>query len=47
MIYCLVVDDEPIARNGLMEHIRQIDFLQPVAECKSAIEAAGWLQKNK
>jgi DNA-binding LytR/AlgR family response regulator len=47
MIHCLVVDDEPIARNGLMEHIRQIDFLQPVAECKSAIEAAGWLQKKQ
>ncbi len=47
MINCLVVDDEPIARNGLLEHIRQIDFLYPVAECKSALEAAGWLQKNK
>lgn len=47
MIHCLVVDDEPIARNGLMEHIRQIDFLQPVAECKSALEAAGWLQKKQ
>jgi DNA-binding LytR/AlgR family response regulator len=46
MINCLVVDDEPIARNGLLEHIRQIDFLFPVAECKSAIEASGWLQKK-
>jgi len=47
MINCLVVDDEPIARNGLIEHIRQIDFLNLVAECKSAVEAAGWLQKKK
>ncbi len=47
MINCLVVDDEPIARNGLMEHIRQIDFLNLVAECKSAIEATTWLQRKK
>ncbi|HEV8082477.1 MAG TPA: LytTR family DNA-binding domain-containing protein [Chitinophagaceae bacterium] len=46
MLNCLVVDDEPIARNGLMEHIRQIDFLNPVAECKSAMEATTWLQKK-
>lgn len=47
MINCLVVDDEPIARNGLMEHIRQIDFLNLVAECKSAMEATPWLQRKK
>ena len=46
MLNCLVVDDEPIARNGLMEYIRQIDFLSPVAECKSALEATMWLQKK-
>ncbi|MFZ1799416.1 MAG: LytTR family DNA-binding domain-containing protein [Chitinophagaceae bacterium] len=47
VINCLVVDDEPIARNGLMEHIRQIDFMHPVATCKSAFEANTWLQKSK
>ncbi len=47
MINCLVVDDEPIAREGLMEYVRQIDYLNPVAQCKSAVEAAGLLQKNK
>ncbi len=46
MLNCLVIDDEPIARNGLIEHIRQIDFLFPVAECKSAMEASAWLQKK-
>ena len=47
MINCLVVDDEPIAREGIMEYIRQIEYLHPVAQCKSAAEAAGLLQKNK
>lgn len=44
MINCLVVDDEPIARKGMLEHIRQIDFLNCVAECRSAIEATQWLK---
>jgi DNA-binding LytR/AlgR family response regulator len=47
MINCLVVDDEPIAREGMMEYVRQIDYLNPVAQCKSAAEAAGLLQKHK
>ncbi|MBK7028007.1 MAG: response regulator transcription factor [Bacteroidales bacterium] len=47
MINCLVVDDEPIAREGILEYIRQIDYLNPVAQCKSAAEAAGVLQRNK
>ncbi|MDO9256909.1 MAG: response regulator [Bacteroidales bacterium] len=47
MINCLIVDDEPIAREGIMEYVRQIDYLNPVAQCKSAVEAAGLLQRNK
>jgi two-component system, LytTR family, response regulator len=45
-INCLVVDDEPIAREGLMEYIRQISFLNPVAQCKSAVEAAVQMKKE-
>lgn len=30
-----------------MEYISQIDYLNPVAQCKSAVEAAGLLQKSK
>ncbi len=47
MVNCLVVDDEPIARKGMLEHIRQIDFLNCLAECRSAIEATQWLQTKK
>jgi|APCry1669188910_1035180.scaffolds.fasta_scaffold01382_8 DNA-binding LytR/AlgR family response regulator len=47
VINCLIVDDEPIARKGLLEYIRQIDYLNAVAQCKSATEAASLLQKNK
>ncbi len=46
MINCLVVDDEPIARNGMLEYIEQVEFLQVVAECKNAIEASSALQNH-
>jgi len=47
VINCIVVDDEPIAREGIIEYIRQIDYLNAVAQCKNAAEAAGLLQKKK
>jgi DNA-binding LytR/AlgR family response regulator len=47
MINCLVVDDEPIARIGLLEHIKQVDFLNCIAACRSAIEATQWLQSKR
>ncbi len=46
MINCLVVDDEPIARNGMLEYIEQVEFLNPVAVCKNAIEASIALQNS-
>jgi two-component system, LytTR family, response regulator len=46
MINCLVVDDEPIAREGMLEYIEQVEFLHPVAVCKNAIEASSALQNN-
>lgn len=47
MINCIVVDDEPIARKGLLEHIKQISFLNAVGECKSPVEANALLQQKK
>ncbi|MGZ3751447.1 MAG: LytR/AlgR family response regulator transcription factor [Mucilaginibacter sp.] len=46
IINCLVVDDEPIARNGILEHIAQVEFLHAVASCKNAIEASIELRKQ-
>lgn len=47
MINCLIVDDEPIARNGILEHIEQIDFLHATAVCKNAIEASIAIQDHQ
>ncbi len=38
-IQCLIVDDEPMAREILENHLRKIDSVHVVASCKNAIEA--------
>lgn len=36
---CLIVDDEPLARNLLSEYVRKIPFLQLIKACSSPLEA--------
>ncbi len=45
-INALIIDDEPIARAGILEHISQIEFIHPVAECKDTVEAIEWLHRQ-
>ena len=44
---CLVIDDEPIARNGIVDFISKIDFLEVVGTCASALEATSYLQEKQ
>jgi len=46
MLKCLVVDDEPIAREGIIDHINKLDFLEVAESCSSGIEAADYLRSN-
>ena len=46
-LQCLVVDDEPIARQGIMDLIQRIDFLHITASCASAMEAIRFVETNK
>jgi DNA-binding LytR/AlgR family response regulator len=41
---CLVVDDEPMARQGMKEYIRETNFLHLQAEASNATEATQQLQ---
>jgi two-component system, LytTR family, response regulator len=45
-IKCLIVDDNKMARLALQQLVSQVDFLEYVGECASAIEAFGFLQQN-
>lgn len=37
-IKCIITDDEPTARAGLLEYVEKIDFLALVGECEDAIQ---------
>src|SRR5690349_13747551 len=43
---CLVVDDEPLARKGMVEYIRETDFLSLAGECSNALEAEEAVSKG-
>ena len=43
---CIIVDDEPIAREILENHLQKIEAVTVVASCKNAIEAFNVLNSN-
>ncbi|MEM6844816.1 MAG: LytTR family DNA-binding domain-containing protein [Bacteroidota bacterium] len=45
-INCLVVDDEPLAREGLAGYVNELDFLNLVGECESPLEAGTLLDQH-
>jgi len=45
-IQCIIVDDEPIAREILENHLRKVDSIEVVATCKNAVEAFNEITKN-
>lgn len=47
MMRCLVIDDEPLAREGIAEYILGIEYLQLIDLCNSAIEALNILESKK
>ncbi len=46
-IQCIIVDDEPIAREILENHLQKIDALKVVATCKNGIEAFNEINSKK
>ncbi len=47
MLKCLVIDDEPLARNGIADYVRDIDFLTLEGTCETPLEAISLMEKNK
>lgn len=45
-VNCIIVDDEPMAREILQSHLDKIDAINVVATCKNAIEAFNQLNSN-
>jgi DNA-binding LytR/AlgR family response regulator len=46
-IQCLIIDDEPMAREILENHLKKIDSVQVVSTCKNAIDAFNAISANK
>ncbi len=47
IIPCIIVDDEPIARDILENHLQKIDAIKIIATCKNAIEAFNVINTHK
>ncbi|MFY0592765.1 LytR/AlgR family response regulator transcription factor [Roseivirga sp.] len=45
-INCIVIDDEPLARTGIIDYIQKVKFLNLVGEFKSALEAKRFLEDH-
>jgi two-component system, LytTR family, response regulator len=43
---CLIVEDEPLARNLLIEYVKKVSFLKLVKACSSPMEALDVLRTN-
>ena len=47
MIKCLIIDDEPLAREVLESYISDLPNLQLIASCADAMEALNWLNQER
>ena len=45
-ISCIIVDDEPLAREGLRDYVDQVGYLEVAGEFKSALEAKDFLESQ-
>lgn len=47
MIRFITIDDEPLAREGILLNAEEVDFLKPVGEFGNPVKANTFLQKNE
>src|SRR6201991_3650951 len=47
MLNCVIVDDEPLAREGLADYVKEIDFLQLAGVCINPVELGKLLDSQK
>ncbi|HMG10429.1 MAG TPA: LytTR family DNA-binding domain-containing protein [Mucilaginibacter sp.] len=47
MINCVIIDDEPLAREGLANYVREVDFLHLTATCENPLELIKLLDQHQ
>lgn len=45
-IKSIIVEDEPLARSGLENYVKEVDFLMLIASCENAVDANNLLAKH-
>jgi response regulator of citrate/malate metabolism len=43
---CLIIDDEPLARKGLEEYVKEVPFLHLAGACENAMKASVLLKSE-
>jgi DNA-binding LytR/AlgR family response regulator len=46
MLNCVIVDDEPLAREGIANYVREVDFLYLIGTCENPLELMKMLDEN-
>jgi DNA-binding LytR/AlgR family response regulator len=46
MINCVIVDDEPLAREGLMEYVKQVDILRLAGTAEDPVKLASLMDRT-
>lgn len=46
MINCVIIDDEPLAREGMSNYVREVDFLRLVGVCENPLELTRLLEEQ-
>ena len=47
IIKCIIVDDEPMAREVLQNHLSKVENIKVMACCKNALEAFKWVSSSE
>lgn len=47
MLKCIVIDDEPLAREGMHSFIKEVEFLDEINAFENAIDASSFIQENQ
>ena len=46
MMNCVIVDDEPLAREGLADYVKEVDFLKLTGVCENPVELLSLMDKE-
>lgn len=47
MMNCVIIDDEPLAREGIANYVREVDFLHLTATCENPVELIKLLDQHE